>query len=397
MTGRRIVHIGLGNFHRAHQCWWTWAVTRPDDREQWTVTAFTVRRPDAAAILAAQDCRYTLVERDSSGDRFELVTSLREAYDGADQETFDARLADPATGVITMTVTEAGYRLDSPVPARLLRGLRARFHANAAPIAVVPCDNLSTNGVRIADLMLTLAAAEPPLQAWLSTEVSFVNTSVDRITPRPTEADRRLVREATGFDDRAPVITEPFRYWVCSGDFPASRPRWERAGALFVDDIEPWEQRKLWLLNGAHSLMAYLGLPRGHATVAAADADPTVAAAVESWWSDVATLLDPDGIDDYLSQLRTRFANTAIGYPLTQITENGPDKMRVRVAEPAAALRAAGRPADAAALAIAAYLGYTGAGGDTAGAVSRLSDSLADDRAFVKTITEYRAQIGRSR
>jgi fructuronate reductase len=396
-VNRRIVHLGLGNFHRAHQCWWTWASTHPDDREQWTITAFTGRRPDAAAVLNAQGCRYTLVERDTAGDRYEIVTALREAFDGGDQETLDARVADPATGVVTLTVTEAGYQLDAAPPARLLSGLRARFRSNAAPIAIVPCDNLSTNGVRLADLLLTLAGDEPPLQAWLSTEVSFVNTSVDRITPRPTDADRERVRQVTGFADRAPVITEPFRYWVLSGDFPASRPHWERENAQFVDDIEPWEQRKLWLLNGAHSLMAYLGLLRGRDTLAAAAADDVVATAVESWWDDVSAIMDPDGLDDYRAQLRTRFANTAIGYPLTQITENGETKMRVRVAEPAAALRATGRPADAAALAIAAYLTYIDAPPDTPGAVSRLSDSLADDKTFVDAITEYRAQIGRTR
>jgi fructuronate reductase len=397
MTDRRIVHMGLGNFHRAHQCWWTWVVAHPDDREQWTVTAFTGRRPDAAAVLNAQGCRYTLVKRDSEEDRFEIVTALREAFDGADQATFDARVADPATGVVTMTVTEAGYHLEAAPPARLLSGLRARFRAGGAPIAVVPCDNLSTNGVRIADLLLTLAADEPDLRAWLSTEVSFVNTSVDRITPRPTADDLAKVERLTGFADRAPVITEPFHDWVLSGDFPGSRPHWERADAQFVDDIEPWEHRKLWLLNGAHSLMAYVGLLRGCQTLADANADDTITAATEAWWAEVATLLDPDEVADYVPRLRARFANTAIGYPLTQITENGPEKMRVRVAEPAVALRAAGRSADAAALAIAAYLNYVEASPDTAGAVSRLSDALADDKTFVDTITDFRTQIGRTR
>jgi fructuronate reductase len=391
---KRIVHIGLGNFHRAHQCWWTGVVAHPDDAEQWSVTAFTGRHPDAAAVLSAQGCRYTLVERDSHAERLEIVTALHEAYDGADMETFVARVTDPATAIVTLTVTEAGYQLDAAPPARLLAGLRARFRASGAPIAVVPCDNVSTNGVLLADSLLTLAADEPALQAWLSTEVSFVNTSVDRITPRTTDADIARVAALTGFADRAPVVTEPFHYWVLSGDFPAGRPRWERADAAFVDDIEPWEQRKLWLLNGAHSLLAYLGLLRGHATVADAIGDDEIAAAVETWWDAAGWLLDPDGLDDYRTQLRGRFANSAIGYQLTQITENGPAKMRVRVAEPTAALRAAGQNADAGALAIAAFLAYTEAAADTAAAIAPLSAALADDPDFVTTVASFRSQIG---
>ena len=133
----------------------------------------------------------------------------------------------------------------------------------------------------------TLALAEqldPGLGAWVEREVSFVSTSVDRITPATTDDDRRLAEAEIGLIDAAPVVTEPFSDWVLCGEFPGGRPDWEVAGARFVAAIEPWELRKLWLLNGGHSLLAYLGLPRGHQTVADAIADVELADALERFW-----------------------------------------------------------------------------------------------------------------
>ena len=122
------------------------------------------------------------------------------------------------------------------------------------------------------------------LAAWIEANTSFVSTSVDRITPRTTGADVAAVQAACGYRDSSPVVAEPFHNWVLSGDFPAGRPRWEDAGAVFVADIEPYENRKLWLLNGAHSLLAYAGQLRGHTTVAQALADPLCRDAVERFW-----------------------------------------------------------------------------------------------------------------
>lgn len=442
-VARRIVHLGLGNFHRAHQCWWTGAAAGPDDAEAWTISAFTGRRPDAARLLSAQGCRYTLIERGPDGDRFTLVTALAEALDGADLGTFTRRVADRATGAITLTVTEAGYhrgpdgRLDHAsdgvthdrtelvralratgsthppdarlvtAPARLLIGLAARQRADAGPLAIVPCDNLATNGQALRGVLLELAAGtDPVLAEWIEENVAFVDTSVDRITPRSTEADRAAAAAATGFADRAPVVTEPFRYWVLSGEFPAGRPAWDRPGARLVPDIRPWERRKLWLLNGAHSLLAYAGLLAGYRTVAAAMADGRIAALVDHWWDEVGALLAPDGLDltGYRRQLRDRFTNPAIAHRLDQIAEDGVHKLRIRVAEPALLLRAAGHPADAAAAILAAWIDHlqTGAGrgpgrwpapaaGSATGRhVAALSEPLADDAGFVAAVDAHR-------
>ncbi|MCI4066246.1 mannitol dehydrogenase family protein [Micromonospora sp. R77] len=437
MTARRVVHLGLGNFHRAHQCWWTGAVAGREDAEQWSVTAFTGRRPDAAELLRAQDCRYTLVERSDRGDHYTLVTAMTGAYDGADLDALRSAMSDPHTGIVTLTVTEAGYHLgaggvldlDRPAvaadraaltapdggcgpataPGRLLLGLRERLHADAGPLAVVPCDNVTGNGQVLRRALLTLSASLPGteyarLTEWIESSVTFVDTSVDRITPRTTEADRAAVRDATGFADRAPVVTEPFRDWVLAGDFPAGRPAWERAGARFVTTLAPWERRKLWLLNGAHSLLAYTGIAAGHRTVAQAIADPRLAELTRCWWDEVEPLLDGAAGDvaGYRRDLMSRFGNTAIAHQLTQIAEDGLHKLRLRVAEPALLRRRAGLSAEVAARIVAAWIDFTrtpgarlgaappGTGRDTAAQVAVLSPALADDRAFVDAVRHHR-------
>ena len=130
------------------------------------------------------------------------------------------------------------------------------------------------------------SASGSDLDDWIRSEVSFVSTMVDRITPATTPADVAAVRRLAGWDDAAPVVAEPFAEWVLAGEFPAGRPAWEAGGARFVDDVEPFERRKLWLLNAGHSLLAYRGLLRGRATIADAVADPGLRAHLEQLWEE---------------------------------------------------------------------------------------------------------------
>jgi fructuronate reductase len=364
----RIVHLGLGAFHRAHQAWYT---ARATDAADWGIAAFTMRAPDAAVPLAEQDGLYTLVERGADGDRMTVVDSIVEARDGADVLRLRTLLADPAVALATLTITERGYglRADGGLDAgfhaddlgrlrhpddvddvrtalgRLLAGLRDRRAAAAGPIAVVPCDNLPDNGRLVRAAMLELAGAvDPGLAAWVRDEVSFVDTSVDRITPRTTARDLEAVRAATGRDDLAPVVTEPFSSWVLAGDFPAGRPDWESAGAVFTDEVGPYVRRKLWLLNGAHTMLAARGLRAGHETVAEAFSDTAIAADVEEFWRAAARHLPGGlGIEQYLADLRSRFANGRIEHRLRQIQEDAGLKFRLRILPVVAAERAEGR------------------------------------------------------
>ncbi|MGN8027470.1 mannitol dehydrogenase family protein [Microbacterium sp. 22242] len=397
----RIVHLGLGAFHRAHQAWYT---AHAADAADWTIAAFTGRSPRAADELAGQGGLYTLIERGPETDRAEIVPTIVEAYPAGDVARLERLLAAPATALVTLTITEPAYRLrpdgtpDTAHPAvaadlaalragsapgtalgRLLSGLRARRSADAGPIAIVPCDNLPDNGVRVRTALAALAGAvDPALAEWIADEVSVVSTSVDRITPRTTDADRTAAAVLTGFRDVTPVVAEPFSDWVLCGRFPNGRPQWETAGARFVDDIGPWERRKLLLLNGAHSLLAGIGLLRGHTTVAEAMADPGIRARVDAYWDEAVRHL-PGGLDldAYRGALADRFDNARIAHRLAQIAEDGATKLALRIVPILRAERAAGREGDAALAALAAWIGLVRAG---AGAPDAKQAAIDDAR-----------------
>jgi len=225
------------------------------------------------------------------------------------------------------------------------------------------------------------------LAEWIDANISFVSTSVDRITPRTTDADIAAVQAACGYRDNSPVVAEPFSNWVLSGDFPAGRPHWEDAGAVFVADIEPYENRKLWLLNGAHSLLAYAGQLRGHTTVAQALADPLCLQAVEKFWDEAEiNLSGPDGsaadlqIPAYRAALLARFSNARIAHHLAQIAMDGSTKLRMRAVPVLQAERAAGRTGAGAALMIAAWMDFTASG-------NTLQDPLAGTIAAANQLT----------
>jgi fructuronate reductase len=348
----RAVHLGLGAFFRAHQAWYT---DRADDAAEWGIAAFTGRRPDLADALTAQDGLYTLVTRRGDGDDFRVVRSVARAHAADDSAAWQGYLASPDVRVVTLTVTEAGYRPDA-APARLLAGLRARRAADAGPLTLVPCDNLPDNGTVLATALRGLA--DPGLREWLDTSVSIATTMVDRITPQPTAADRATVLAHTGTDDRSPVVTEPFSEWVVSGDFPGGRPAWESAGAVLTDDVTPYEQRKLWLLNGGHSLLAYVGALRGHSTVDEAVNDEHCRALLEEWWSLCVPHLVVGRAEAvaYCAALLDRFANPRLGYALAQIAGDGSQKLPVRLLPVLRAERVAGRLPDVAVTVLAAWL-----------------------------------------
>jgi fructuronate reductase len=400
-----MAHLGLGAFHRSHQAWWTGAVGRSDP---WGIAAFTGRSATIASVLTAQGGLYTLLVRGAETDQGEVVPSISRAIDGANTAALTACLADPAVRVFTLTVTEAGYcrngdggldRDDPAVaadlaaltadddrplrtaPGRVLAGLRARRRADAGPIALVPCDNLSGNGDALRRVVEELAEqVDPGLAAWIGASVSFVSTAVDRITPRSTAEDLDTAARLTGRTDRAAVVTEPFREWVLAGTFPGGRPPWEEAGAQFVADVTPYEHRKLWLLNGAHSILAYGGLLRGHCTVADAVADDTCRGWVQEWWSEASRHLpqSAETLASYQAQLTDRFANPRIRHLLAQIASDGTQKLRMRAVPILRRERAAGRRGAAALRMLACWIAYLRT--EPADLVDPLADRLSATR-----------------
>ncbi|WP_435527643.1 mannitol dehydrogenase family protein [Microbacterium aurantiacum] len=389
----RIVHLGLGAFHRAHQAWYT---AHAPDAADWGIVAFTGRSRDLADRLRTQDGLYTVVTRGAAGDRYELVPSIVRVEAGDDVPAFVEAVADGAVAMLTLTITEAGYRVgadgalnvadpevasdvallrgalggvdDAPAHlhgilpttalGRVLLALAARRQAGAGPIALVSCDNLPDNGGVLGRALLGLAdAVSPGFASWLRQSTSVVSTSVDRITPAiDAGAESAVVAGHTGWLDAAPVVTEPFSDWVLAGDFPAGRPAWEAAGARFTDDLEPWEHRKLWMLNGAHTALAALGQVRGHEVVSTAIDDPVCRAVVESLWDDDARQLPGFDLADYRAALIDRFRNPRIEHRLAQIALDSTTKIRLRIVPVARAERAAGRDAVGCAAAIAAWM-----------------------------------------
>jgi fructuronate reductase len=415
----RIVHFGLGAFHRAHQAWYT---ARAHDAADWGIAALTGRNPTAAEVLARQDGLYTLVERGPHGDRDQIVGSLVEAVDGADLGRLLALFRSERLAIVTFTVTEAGYRLRSDgspdledailaedlrtlraafqtgdaeghLPAstlgRLLVGLEARRRSGGGPLALVSCDNLPDNGGHL-ERGTTAAAGlvSDRLADWIDGHVAFVSTSVDRITPRVTAHDVAELDATSRWRDEAPVFTEPFSDWVLSGTFPAGRPAWEDAGARFVDDIEPWERRKLWLLNGAHTLLSFAGPLLGHETVAQAIADPRLLDAVERFWDEAERHL-PSELDltAYRSALLERFANPRIEHRLDQIAQDGTRKLQLRIVPVAEAELEAGRTGAGCAAAVAAWCRRPEAAeATTRERIGLLSPVLAGDAGFVAAV-----------
>lgn len=326
----RIAHLGLGAFHRAHQAWYTAHAAG----DPWGIAAFTGRSPAVAQALAAQDCVYTVIERGAEGDRAEIVESIVEAHDGADVSAWRSTIASPDVAVITLTVTEAGYARGSTPPRRLVEGLAARRAADGGPVSIVSCDNLPGNGQAMRAAIDALA--DPDLAGWIDANVAFVDTMVDRITPSATAADSTAALALTGALDEAPVVTEPFSEWILAGDFPAGRPAWETAGARFVADATPYEERKLWLLNAAHSLLAYAGSGRGFDSIDEAFADDELNAMTEQLWAEQRAVLSlgDEEIDSALAALRERFANPRIRHSLQQIAQMGALKLPVRILDP---------------------------------------------------------------
>jgi fructuronate reductase len=403
-----IVHLGIGAFHRAHQAVFTEDAAAAIGSDEWGIAGVTQRSATVVQQLSPQDGLYTVLERGAGAAPARIVGAVREVLDGgADPGAVIAHVADPAVRVVTLTVTEKGYRrnadgsLDQDDPVvrqdiagaaprtvvgQLVRGLQARHRAGGAPVTVVCCDNLTDNGTVLRGLVRDFCAELPSVEAdeltaWVDGHVRFPSTMVDRIVPATTEADRAEVRALLGVDDAGVVTTEPFRQWVITDDFAAERPPWELAGAVLTADVAPWETAKLRLLNASHSLLAYLGSLRGYATIAESVRDEALAEATRRlMYGDVlATLAAPDGLDlpDYCEQLMTRFANPALMHSTAQVAMDGSQKLPNRVLGTIRDRFAAGATPQAAALVVASWMAYVASAAAGAWGLT-LDDPLRD-------------------
>jgi len=330
-------------------------------------------------------------------------------FRGDQLEAIVERIAAPATRIVSLTITEKGYCHDpasgelnlghpdvahdlaAPDDPRsavglLVLGLERRRAAGAGPLSVLCCDNLSHNGRLVERIVATYAGErDPALAAWIAANASFPSTMVDRIVPATTEADLTDVDRALGLLDAAPVVCEPFRQWVIAGEFAGGRPAWERGGAQFVADVAPFEAMKLRLLNGSHSMLAYLGFLAGHATIWQVAGEPDFAALMRGLMEEATpTLSLPADVDlgAYKAALVERFGNPALPHRTQQIAMDGSQKLPQRLLGTVRDNLAAGRPIDRAALAVAGWMRYV-SGVDEAGREIKVSDPLAADFARI--------------
>jgi fructuronate reductase len=381
-AGVGVVHLGVGNFHRAHQ-----AVAFDDllgaGDPRWGVCGVSLVRPAMRDALAPQDGLYALLVRDGGGTRARVVGALRELLVAPEAPAaVVARLAAPGTRLVTLTITEKGYDDDGPggAVALLVAGLAARRAAGAGGLSLLSCDNLSRNGARLhARLRAAASARDPALADWIDARVACPDAMVDRIVPASTDADRAEAAARLGVADAWPVAAEPFSQWVVERRFAGEAPPLEAAGVQLVDDVAPWEAMKLRLLNAAHSSLAYLGAPAGFATVDAAIADAGLRGFVERLWTQAGATL-PAAVRGeapaYGARLLARFANPALRHRLLQIATDGSMKLPQRLVGTLLDARRAGLPHDAPLLALAAWVRFC-AGADEAGGALPLDDPLA--------------------
>lgn len=360
-----ILHLGLGSFHRAHQAVYVHALRQTGDT-RWSITGGNLRpdMPDTMAALQAQGGAYTLETVTPQGERsYTRIESIQRVVGYQDDlATLIAVGADPATRIISFTVTEAGYYLDAKdqldwanyadlradldavkqgraghtIYGGLVSILRARMHAAAGPVTLMNCDNLRHNGDRARAGLLQFidALGDSVLKQWVQDHTSSPNGMVDRITPRPTPDVAERVRAATGWNDQAPVMGESFIQWVIEDNFIAGRPAWEQVGVEMVASVDAYEEAKIRLLNATHSCIAWAGTLVGYLYIHEGTHDAAIRRmAYDYVTNDTIPVLDtpehPSPLDlaAYRDVVLDRFGNPAIRDTNQRVAMDGYSKI----------------------------------------------------------------------
>jgi mannitol 2-dehydrogenase len=354
-----IVHIGVGGFHRSHEAMYLDRLLAQGRADDWGICGVGVLPSDRrmAEVMAAQDGLFTLVVKHPDGTLEPRVVGSIVEYLLApdDPEAVVEKMADEATRIVSLTVTEGGYNF-SPVTGEfdatapdvvadlqpgavprtafglVTEALVRRRQRGLAPFTVVSCDNIPSNG-DVARRSFTAFAdlRDPELGAWVQSQVPFPNSMVDRITPGTTSEDREELQQRFGIDDGWPVVCEPFTQWVLEDEFSLGRPPLEEAGVQLVEDVEPYELMKLRLLNASHQALAYLGHLTGHRLVHEAAQDPLFQRFLLGYMEEEATptLRPVPGIDlrEYRENLIARFSNPAIRDTLARLAFDGSERI----------------------------------------------------------------------
>ncbi len=392
-----MLHLGLGSFHRAHQAVYLQRLIDAGDT-RWSLSGANIR-PDMADVVAAlqdQGGRYTLETVSPAGEyRYEQIEAIREVlpYEPS-LAAVVARGAAPSTRIVSFTVTEAGYYLDTKGKLDLSFGdlaadierarrgqawsgggegvtiygavcaiLRARKAAQAGPVTLLNCDNLRHNGDRFRAGLLEFIerAGDSELLAWVQANTACPNAMVDRITPRPPPELRARVKAATGRDDAAAITGESFIQWVIEDNFVAGRPDWGRVGVELVDSVQPYEEAKIRILNATHSCIAWAGTLIGLSFIHEGTHDAAIRKmAFDYVTDDVIPCLSPSPIDlaAYRDVVLDRFGNPAIRDTNQRVAADGFSKIPGFIAPTVRERLAAGQPIDSVAMLPALFLAF---------------------------------------
>jgi mannitol 2-dehydrogenase len=385
----RILHIGVGGFHRAHMALYADEIAEAGDG--WGICGIGLLDADRriADVLASQDHLYTLIERDSDGSRPRIVGSIVDyRLVAGDVAAFAQEVARPDIAILSMTITEGGYSLDKPNPTieSIVTGLDARRTSGGTPLTILSCDNLPGNGkVARAAIRRVAETRSDELVRYLETACTFPNSMVDRITPQTTDDDRAFLREEFELDDGWPVVSEPFRQWVLEDSFAAGRPRFEDVGALFTDSVHDWELYKLRMLNATHSCMAYLMAIAGVVYVDETVAIPAVRQYLEQFLAAEAipTLTEIPGhpAAEYARTVLGRFENTGVRDQIARLCIDGTAKFPTFLVPTIERQLELDGPVECAALALAGWARYLA----TVPAAERAHDPHAEQAATFAT------------
>ncbi|MEO8248823.1 MAG: D-arabinitol 4-dehydrogenase, partial [Burkholderiales bacterium] len=390
-----ILHLGLGSFHRAHQAVYLQQLIESGDAS-WSLSGANLRpdTPEVMEALRRQGGRYTLETISPAGEhRYQTIESIREVlpYEPSHAPLI-ARGADPATRIISFTVTEAGYYLDpkdkldlsfADLKADLERAklgepgstiyggicaiLRARREAGGGPVTLLNCDNLRHNGERFRGGLLEFIerSGDTALHAWVQANTTCPNAMVDRITPRPPPDLHERVKKATGQDDEAPISGETFIQWVIEDDFIAGRPDWEKVGVQLVDSVQPYEEAKIRLLNATHSCIAWAGTLIGLQFIHEGTHVPAIRKMAYDYVTDDAIPClnkpgapSPVDLPAYRDVVLERFSNSAIRDTNQRVAMDGFSKIPGMIAPTIHERHARGESFDSVAMLPALFLAY---------------------------------------
>jgi fructuronate reductase len=353
----KIVHFGIGAFARCHLLDYM-------DRlgaQGWGVLGVSLRSPDQKTILEPQDYLYSVLEQSENGEKIKVISALKGVLVAQENpQALLKALISPEIAIVSLTITEKGYVGDYAI-GFLVEALRLRFEAGLKPFTVLCCDNLSQNGSKVKALVLALALKKNPnLVQWIEEQGKFPATMVDRIVPAQTPVVKQKAAELLGHKDEAALATESFTQWVIEDDFvDNNRPPFEKVGVQMVQDVAPFEQMKLKMLNGAHSAIAYLG--QVHALETVDEVMKTHKSFIWQLWDEIIPCVEgftQDELMDYAESLEIRFLNPHLRHKTEQIAMDGSLKLPLRLLGTIAQRRAKSLPTPALNKAITYWMQY---------------------------------------